>query len=116
MLENAIADIKQDAAEVEDIPDTRPEDEEQEKEDEVNGGQEEPLSDDAPPVNNEGRMPGQLPTAADQTIPEGYHSIKRAAKEKIVSLLGQEITIGTGNNGGMKWKVVDTYEPSKESL
>jgi len=116
ILENAIAEIEQEAAEVEDMPDGTPEEEEQEVEDEMNGGHDEPVSDDAPPVDNEGRMPGQLPTAADQTSSKDYHSIKRAAKEKIASLLGQEITVGTRNNGGMRWKVIDTYEPSEESL
>jgi hypothetical protein len=76
ILENAIAEIQQDAAKVEDMPDRTPEEEEQEAEDEMNGGHDEPVTDDAPLVDNEGQMPGQLPTAADQT----------SAKDTIIAL------------------------------
>jgi hypothetical protein len=85
LLENALAAVEQDADEKEHMPDTRPEEEEQEVEEEVNGGQEDeaqPESNGAQEIDNEGRMPGQLPTAAEQTSSKDYHSIKKAAKEK----------------------------------
>jgi hypothetical protein len=61
-------------------------------------------------------MPGQLPTAADQTTAKDYHSIKKAVKEKEAALWGQEITMSTKGNGSMKWKVVGTYEPPEEDI
>jgi len=43
--------------------------------------------------DNEGRIPGQLPTAEQSTVKD-YHSIKKAAKDKIASLVGHDVTVG----------------------
>jgi hypothetical protein len=119
LLENATADAEQDAVDTEHMPDARPEEEEQEVDEEANGGQEDevqPDSNGAQEIDNEGRMPGQLPTAAEQTSAKDYHSIKKAAKEKVAALLGREVTMSTKSNGSMKWKVVETYEPPEENI
>ena len=57
------------------------------------------------PNDEEGRMPGQLPTAEQSTVKD-YHSIKKSAKEKIAGLAGHEVTVGTRSSGTMTWKVV----------
>jgi hypothetical protein len=61
-------------------------------------------------------MPGQFPMAAEQTSAKDYHSIKKAAKEKVAALLGQEVAMSTRSNCTMKWKVVKTYEPPEENI
>jgi hypothetical protein len=119
LLENAIADAEQDAVASEHMPDARPEEEEQETDEEANGGQEDevqPDSNGAQEIDNECRMPGQLPMAAEQTSAKDYHSIKNAAKEKVAALLGHELTMSTKSNDNMKWKVVESYEPPKENI
>lgn len=60
--------------------------------------------------DSEGRVLGQLPEAEQSTVKD-YHSIKRASKDKIVGLVGHEVTVGNQNSGTMKWKVITTYEP-----
>jgi hypothetical protein len=45
--------------------------------------------------DNDGRMPGQLPTAAEQSSIRDYQTIKKAAKEKVAALVGHEVTVGT---------------------
>ncbi len=65
--------------------------------------------------DNEGRMPGQLPTA-EQSTAKDYHSIKKAAKEKNPGLVGHEVTVGNQSSGNMTWRVILSYEPSDNSL
>jgi len=43
-------------------------------------------------------MPGQLPTAADASQKD-YHSIKKAAKDKIAALVGTEVSVVTKKMG-----------------
>ncbi len=73
--------------------------------DELNGGEAEEANEREAAVNkpdgaNEnihdpnGRMPGQLPKAAD-AVQKDYHSIKKAAKEKIAALVGTEVSVVT---------------------
>jgi hypothetical protein len=94
-----------DGEEVEDMPAIRPEEEDAEVLDELNGGEAEEANKREAAVNkpdgaNEnihdpnGRMPGQLPKAAD-AVQKDYHSIKKAAKEKIAALVGTEISVVT---------------------
>ena len=66
--------------------------------------------------DNEGRMPGQLPTASEQSSVRDYHSIKKAAKEKVAALAGHEVTVGTRKNGSMKWKVIAMHDPMDENI
>jgi hypothetical protein len=98
LLENSVAEIEQDSAETEDMPDARPKEEEQELEEEAAGTVEDDVqeaSNGAQVNDNEGRMPGQLPTAAEQSTVRDYHNIKKAAKEKVAALAGHEVTVGT---------------------
>jgi hypothetical protein len=48
----------------------------------------------------DGRMPGQLPTEASATVKD-YHSIKKAANEKIAALVGSEVTVTSRKNGAL---------------
>ena len=112
LMETSIEEVEADAAEVEDLPPTSPEEEEMEHNEEANGEEEEQPEQQ---TDNEGRMPGQLPTAEQSTVKD-YQSIKRAAKERIAALIGQEVTVSTRSNGSMKWKVIETYEPPEENL
>ncbi len=121
LLENAVAEIEQDLAETEDMPDARPEEEEQELEEEATGAVEDDVQEESLGVqenDNEGRMPGQLPTAAEQSSISirDYHSIKKAAKEKFAALAGHEMTVGTQKNGSMKWKVIAIHDPMEENI
>ena len=119
LLENAVAEIEQDSAEAEDMPDARPEEEEQELEEEATGAVDDDVqepSSGAQENDNEGRMPGQLPTASEQSSVKDYHSIKKAAKEKVAALAGHEVTVGTWKNGSMKWKVIATHDPMDENI
>lgn len=105
------ADV-QEATEDEDLPVLRPEEEDAEAaEEEVNGGEAEEDNNgeaihDAPNATNEithdpnGRMPGQIPTAAAASVKD-YHSIKKAAKEKIAALVGTEVSVVTKK----KWDI-----------
>ena len=98
LLENAIAEVEQDSAEAEDMPDARPEEEEQELEEEAANAVDDDVqeaSSGAQENDNDGRMPGQLPTAAEQSSIRDYKTIKRAAKEKVAALVGHEVTVGT---------------------
>jgi len=120
MLEGAIAEIEHDAEEGEDLPDIRPEEEDVEQEEEMEEQNEEPCAEEsnqneATQNDAEGRMSGELPTAEQSSVKD-YHSIKKAAKEKIAALVGHEVTVGTRSNGTMKWKVVATFEPPDEYL
>ena len=124
----AIGEVEQDMDEVKDLPATRPEEDEVEEE----GSKPESAPDDTMPADQqageanaanteqwpndyEGRMPGQLPTAEQSTVKD-YHSIKKAAKDKITSLVGHDVTVGNWSSGNMTWKVVPSYEPSDESF
>jgi hypothetical protein len=91
LMETSVEELEADAAEVEDLPSASPEEEEMEHEEEANGEEDEQPEQQ---TDNEGRMPGQLPTAKQSTVKD-YHSIKRAAKERIVALIGQEVAIST---------------------
>ena len=124
IMENE-ADV-QDIEETEDLPAVRPEEEDAEVLDELNGGEAEEANEREAAVNkpdgaNEnihdpnGRMPGQLPKAAD-AVQKDYHSIKKAAKEKIAALVGTEISVVTKKNGTMKWTVVESHTPPEEKL
>jgi hypothetical protein len=98
LMENDIAEVEQGSGETEDMPDARPKEEEQELEEEAtstieDGVQEAPNG--AQENDNEGQMPGQLPTAAEQSSAKDYHSIKKAAKEKVAALVSHEVTVGT---------------------
>ena len=98
LLENAIAEVEQDSAEAEDMPNARPEEEEQELEEEVANTVDDDVqeaSSGAQENDNDGRMPGQLPTAAEQSSIRDYQTIKKAAKEKVAALVGHEVTVGT---------------------
>jgi hypothetical protein len=103
IMENE-ADV-QDIEETEDLPAVRPEEEDAEVLDELNGGEAKEANERVAAVNkpdgaNEnihdpnGRMPGQLPKAAD-AVQKDYHSIKKAAKEKIAALVGTEVSVVT---------------------
>jgi hypothetical protein len=118
-MENAIAEVEQDSAEVEVMPGARPEEEEQEVEEEAASTVDDDVQEEANGAqenDDEGQMPGQLPTAAEQSSARDYHSIKKAAKEKVAALVGHEVTVGTQKNGSMKWKVIATHDPSDEHL
>jgi len=45
-----------------------------------------------------------LPAGDD--LPEGYTAIKKAAKDKIAALIGQEATVTSRSMGSIIWKVV----------
>jgi len=62
----------------------------------------------------DGRMQGQLPTEASATVKD-YHSIKKAAKEKIAALTGSEVTVTSRKNGrkDMVKKMNDAVAASK---
>jgi hypothetical protein len=51
-------------------------------------------------------MPGQLPSAGVVQCQKDYHTIKKAAKEKITALVGHDVTVGTRKSGSLKWKVI----------
>ncbi len=119
LLENAIVEVEQDSAEAEDMPDVRPEEEEQELEEEAANTVDDDVqeaSSDAQENDNDGRMPGQLPTAAEQSSIRDYQTIKKAAKEKVAALVGHEVTVGTRKNGSMKWKVIATHDPMNDNV
>jgi hypothetical protein len=70
LLDNAIAEVEQDLAEAESVPDARPKEENQEVKEEAAST----VDDDVPQASNceqendnEGRMPGQLLTAVEQS-------------------------------------------------
>jgi hypothetical protein len=123
-----IGEAEQDVDEAEDLPATRPEEKELEEEDSEPEGA---VPDESMPAeqqtgeadagnteqsnDNEGRIPGQLPTAEQSTVKD-YHSIKKAAKEKIAGLVGHEVTVGNQSSGNMTWRVIPSYEPSDNSL
>jgi hypothetical protein len=100
------------------MPDAGPKEEEQELEEEpigrvddvqeaLNGSQEN---------DNEGKVQRQLPTAADQSCIRGYHSIKKAAVEKVAALGGHEVTVETRKNGSIKWNVISPHDPMDEDM
>jgi hypothetical protein len=43
------------------------------------------------------------------TMPKRLPYDNKAAKEKIVALVGHNVTVGTRKSGSMKWKVIATY-------
>ena len=118
-----------DGEEVEDMPAIRPEEEDAEAADEEGN----PFETDVPNNDAEddvampnrnaeneihdpnGRMPGQLPTEASSVVKD-YHSIKRAAKEKIAALVGTEVTVTSRKNGCLRWTVVDCHSPPVDEL
>jgi len=105
----ADADV-QEAEEHEDLPVQRPEEKDAEVEEERNGGAAEENADNEEGALNtsdganenahdpNGRMPGQLPTAANASQKD-YHSIKKAAKDKIAALVGTEVSVVTKKMG-----------------
>ncbi len=93
--EEAFSEVEQVSAEAEDMHDARPKEEEQELEEEAPSTVDDDVqeaSNGAQENDNDGRMPGQLPTAAEQSSTRDYHSIKKAAKEKVAALVGHEVT------------------------
>jgi hypothetical protein len=56
-----------------------------------------------------------LPTGS-QAISGDYQSAKKAAKDRIVSMVGREVTVGSQKSGNMKWKVIHSLEPSESTL
>ena len=119
----------QDAEETEDMPTVRPEEEdaeaaeEQSNEIEADGAEQEEENVGATTEvvaaeavhDPNGRMPGQLPTAAT-AVTKDYHSVKKAAKEKISALVGTEVPVTSRKNGTIIWKVVDSHVPPEEKL
>jgi hypothetical protein len=97
------------------LPDTTPDCDEDEVEQENNGqenippglNQQENIPHDGPRpevpnavpavVDPNGRMPGQLPTASE-VVQNDYASVKRHAQEKIASMIGTEVIIKASNN------------------
>jgi hypothetical protein len=62
-------------------------------------------------------MIGQLPTEKEASLSapgKDYATIKKAAWEKIKSLLGTEVIVKTKKNGSMNWKVIESIEPEEE--
>ncbi len=112
MLENA-ADELIDSKETEDMPVDSPDAEEAEEQLAEAEETEDQVVEEEPDTN--GRMPGQLPSAG-AVQQKDYHSIKKAAIEKIVALVGQDVTVATRKNGSMKWKVISTYDAPEENL
>jgi hypothetical protein len=92
ILNAAIGEMEQVVEETEDLPARRPEEDELEHDKFTIPDQQ---------TDCEGRMSGQLPTA-EQSIAKDYHSIKRASREKIVGLLGHEVTVGNQSSGTIK--------------
>ena len=124
-----------DSEDAEDMPDVRPEEEEAEAAEEeqhameseaeankANGNEALGFNEEDQGVQNnnaasgavvhdpDGRMQGQLPTEASATVKD-YHSIKKAAKEKIAALAGSEVTVTSRKNGSLTWKVVESHSP-----
>ena len=124
-----------DSEDAEDMPDVRPEEEEAEAAEEeqhameseaeankADGNEAVGFNEEDQGVQNnnaasgavvhdpDGRMPGQLPTEASATVKD-YHSIKKAAKEKIAALAGSEVTVTSRKNGSLTWKVVESHSP-----
>jgi hypothetical protein len=112
MLENA-ADELIDSEETEDMPVDSPDAEEAEEQLAEAEETEDQVVEEEPDTN--GRMPGQLPSAG-AVQQKDYHSIKKAAIEKIAALVGQDVTVATRKNGTMKWKVISTYDAPEENL
>jgi hypothetical protein len=117
----------QDAEEAEDLPTARPEEEDEEVAEEqanVEGGEDfraEDITEPAaaattkPVLDPNGRMPGQLPTA-EAAVQKDYHSVKKAAIEKIAALVGEEVSIESRKHGNIIWKVVDCHMPPDDKL
>ncbi len=118
-----------DAEEAEDLPMLRPEEEDAEVVEEERKETEATDMDEEEAINNNeasnapdeavhdpnGRMPGQLPTAAAASVKD-YHSIKKAAKKKVAALVGTEVMCTSKKNGTMKWTVVESHAPPDEKL
>jgi hypothetical protein len=119
-LENAEADLL-DVEESEDLPTATPEeedaeaDEEQHQETEAVENNNEATNEPESQHDPNGRMPGQLPTEAAATVKD-YTSIKKAAKEKVLALVGTEVSVVSKKNGTMKWTVVENHTPPEEKL
>jgi hypothetical protein len=129
------AEIQDNSEEAEDLSTARLEEEDAEVAEELSEEEEDEMKDQEPrnndgapesqppattttnePVHDpNGRMPGQLPTAAAATVKD-YHSIKKAAKEKVAALVGTEVTVTSRKNGSMTWKVVERHNPPDEKL
>jgi hypothetical protein len=73
--------------------------------------EEEPLALQENGEDPNGRMPGQLPV--HEQIRRDYHSVKKAAKERIAAMVGQEVIEGSRKNGSMKWTVISSHEPDE---
>jgi hypothetical protein len=113
--------------ELEHLPDSQPEEEEAEdvdadqadaeQTDVEQANAEKGNHEEEPPALQEngedpnGRMPGQLPVG--EQIGRDYHSVKKATKERIAAIVGQEVIEGSQKNGSMKWTVIGSHEPDK---
>jgi len=137
-----VDELLNDDDELEHLPDSRPEAEEAEDEDadqtdaeqtdmkqanarqanaeqanaeqadaEQGNDEEEPLALQENGEDPNGRMPGQLPVG--EQIGRDYHSVKKAAKERIAAMVGQEVIEGSRKNGSMKWTVISSHEPDE---
>jgi hypothetical protein len=105
----------QEGEEVEDLPTLRPEEEDVEVAEELNGGEAEEGIANENAHDPNGRMPGQLPTETDASQKD-YHSIKKAMKDKLAALVGTEVSVVTKKNGTMKWTVVEGHSPPNEKI
>ncbi len=100
---NLLAEEVEDQEEDEHLALAAPEGEERE------GGEEESKEDEnAEPTFG---MPGQHPTEKDQPNIKDYHEIKRAAKERIDSKAGQQVTVTSSSNGPITWTVTKSLDP-----
>ncbi len=100
----------------EQVEDTADQAEEEDLALEADGNEEEKESEDSDAVENEQAqenapvgMPGQLP--AGDNLPKDYASVKKAAKDKIAAMVGQEITVVSKSMGSITWKVVASVDP-----
>jgi hypothetical protein len=98
MLKSAPDELIQDAEEGEDMPVDTPEADKvgEEEAGEANEEQVDEAVEDEPPAepDTNGRMPGQLPSAGTEVLAKDYQSTKKAAKDKISALVGEEVTVG----------------------
>jgi hypothetical protein len=68
-----------------------------------------------------GRIPGQLPTAADVTkngndSSRDYATVKQLAKERVAALVGTSVTVGSAHGNSITWKVAEKHVPPNENI
>jgi hypothetical protein len=56
-----------------------------------------------------------MPTAADASQKD-YHSIKKAANDKVAAFVGTEVSVVMKKNGTVKWTVVEGHTPPNEKI